>query len=106
MNTKYLHTLVLLVLFAFNSFSQSHHAKIDAANKYYANQDYANAALLYEQVVNDTAVSTSRVLPYKIQMVNLSMTPKEGKKAPQVKKDPNDTSRTKTPEPIVTAPKD
>ena len=104
MNTKIKLSLVLTVFLFINAFSQSNFVKIDAADKYYLHKDYANAALLYSQVANDTAVVQSRVLPYKIQMVNLSMVPKGEKKAnaastPSTSTDPKD-STAKPVEPV------
>ena len=82
MNTKHIPlTLLFLSLFFINSFAQSTFAKIEAADKYYNQKDYANAAILYSKVLYDTSKTQSRVLPYKIQMVNLSIMPKDVKKA-------------------------
>lgn len=82
MNTRHIPlTLLFLSLFFINSFAQSNFAKIDAADKFYNQKDYANAAILYSKVLYDTSTTQSRVLPYKIQMVNLSIMPKDVKKA-------------------------
>ncbi len=110
MNTKHFQFTLALTAFLFiNAFAQSNFVKIDAADKYYANKDYANAALLYAQVVNDTSIIASRVLPYKIQMVNLSIMPKDAKKADAVKKenissDPKDSTNKKPAEVVKDVP--
>lgn len=95
MNTKTSYLILLLTgLFFIESFSQSNFAKIEAADKFYNQRDFANAAIMYSKVINDTNVNQSRVLPYKIQMVNLSIMPKEEKKKVQaVKNDSTSTSQ-------------
>ena len=72
--------LIFTGLFFIRSIGQSNFVKIEAADKYYNLRDYANAAQLYSKVLNDTTINNSKVLPYKIQMVNLSILPKELKK--------------------------
>ncbi len=82
MNTKHIPLTLLFISFFFaKTFAQSNSAQIDAADKFYNQKDYANAALLYSKVIYDTSKAQSKVLPYKIQMVNLSIMPKEVKKA-------------------------
>ncbi|MBL7895961.1 MAG: OmpA family protein [Bacteroidia bacterium] len=94
MNTKsYYFILLFSGLFFIESLAQSNFAKIEAADKFYNQRDYANAALYYSKVINDTNVNQSRVLPYKIQMVNLSILPKEEKKKNQTVKN-DSTSNT------------
>jgi len=84
MNTKSFYFILFFTgLFFIESLAQSNFAKIEAADKFYNQRDYANAALYYSKVINDTNVNQSRVLPYKIQMVNLSIMPKEEKKKTQ-----------------------
>lgn len=95
--------LIFSVLFFIKSIGQSNFAKIDAADRYYNRKDYANAALLYSKVINDTTIAQSRVLPYKIQMVNLSILPKDVKKSQ--KNTSNDTT-TKTTTVVAPIKKD
>lgn len=77
---KFQFILFFTGLFFIKSFGQSSFVRIEAADKYYNQRDYANAALLYSKVINDTTIAQSKVLPYKIQLVNLSILPKDVKK--------------------------
>lgn len=102
MNTKSIYFILLFTgLFFIESLAQSNFAKIEAADKFYNQRDYANAALYYSKVINDTNVNQSRVLPYKIQMVNLSIMPKEEKKKNQVVK--NDSTASASKDSLATA---
>ncbi|WP_317897060.1 OmpA family protein [Aurantibacillus circumpalustris] len=53
--------------------SQSKKVWIDLADESYAKRDYANAAIYYLKVLDDTTVLRSYVLPYEPQLVNLKM---------------------------------
>lgn len=94
MNIKHLHFILIFTgLFFFNSFAQSNFVKIETADKFYNQKDYANAAITYAKVLYDTSTTQSRVLPYKIQLVNLSIMPKEVKKSEaDTKKGNNNTT--------------
>lgn len=61
---------LFLVSFAF---SQSKKVWIDLADDAYAKRDYANAAIYYAKVLDDTTVLRNYVLPYEPQLVNLKM---------------------------------
>jgi OOP family OmpA-OmpF porin len=52
---------------------QSKKVWIDLADEAYAKKDYANAALYYSKVLDDTTVLRRYVLPYEAQLVNLKM---------------------------------
>lgn len=70
------HTLILLFPFIFlvsTGFSQSKKVWIDLADEAYAKRDYANAAVYYARVLDDTTVLRHYVLPYEPQLVNLKM---------------------------------
>ncbi|MDI1353501.1 MAG: OmpA family protein [bacterium] len=54
-------------------FSQSKKVWIDLADEAYGRRDYANAALYYSKVVDDTSALRSYVIPYQAQLVNLNM---------------------------------
>ena len=83
MNKNYFYLILIVsVLFSFNLHSQSNFVKIEMADKFYNQKDYANAAMMYSKVLYDTSKATlSRVLPYKVQLVNLSILPKDVKNA-------------------------
>lgn len=55
------------------SFSQSKKVWIELADEAYAKRDYANAAIYYSKVLDDTTVLRNYVLPYEPQLVNLKM---------------------------------
>jgi OmpA-OmpF porin, OOP family len=65
--------LLSCVLLSCVSFSQSKKVWIDLADEAYAKRDYANAAIYYSKVLDDTTVLRSYVLPYEPQLVNLKM---------------------------------
>lgn len=46
---------------------------IELADEAYAKRDYANAAIYYSKVLDDTTVLRNYVLPYEPQLVNLKM---------------------------------
>jgi OmpA-OmpF porin, OOP family len=66
------HSLIVFILF-FGSmvFGQSKKVWIELADEAYAKKDYANAAIYYSKVIDDTTVLKSYVLPYEAQLVNL-----------------------------------
>ncbi len=64
---------ICFVFFSFLSFSQSKKVWIELADEAYAKRDYANAAIYYAKVLDDTTVLRNYVLPYEPQLVNLKM---------------------------------
>lgn len=54
-------------------YSQSKKVWLDLADEAYAKRDYANAAIYYSKVLDDTTVLRNYVLPYEPQLVNLKM---------------------------------
>lgn len=64
---------LLSLLLCVAGFSQSKKVWIELADEAYAKRDYANAAIYYSKVVDDTTVLRSYVIPYEAQMVNLKM---------------------------------
>jgi len=65
--------LSLLIALGFPLWSQSKKVWIELADEAYAKRDYANAAIYYTKVLDDTTVLKSYVLPYEAQLVNLKM---------------------------------
>lgn len=66
--------IVLLFLFLTSLvFSQSKKVWLDLADDAYAKRDYANAAIYYAKVLDDTTVLRNYVIPYEPQLVNLKM---------------------------------
>lgn len=63
----------LFVFLTFHSFAQSKKVWIELADEAYLNRDYANAAIYYSKVLDDTTVLATYVLPYEPQLVNLKM---------------------------------
>lgn len=63
----------LFVFLTFHSFAQSKKVWIELADEAYMNRDYANAAIYYSKVLDDTTVLATYVLPYEPQLVNLKM---------------------------------
>ena len=53
--------------------AQSKKVWIELADEAYAKRDYANAAIYYAKVLDDTTVLRNYVLPYEPQLVNLKM---------------------------------
>jgi len=62
-----------LVFCASLSFAQSKRVWIELADEAYTKRDYANAAIYYSKVLDDTTVLATYVLPYEPQLVNLKM---------------------------------
>lgn len=64
--------------------AQSKKVWLDQADQYYTKRDFANAALYYTKILDDTTVLRYFVLPYEPQLVNLNLPSlvaiKEGKK--------------------------
>jgi OmpA-OmpF porin, OOP family len=61
---------------ALRTFSQSSSVlQIEAADKLYNSGDYANAILAYNKLLNDSSIYKQRVLPYRVQLVNLMKRP-------------------------------
>jgi OOP family OmpA-OmpF porin len=73
--------IALFVLgFIWNTFSQNSSViQIDAADKLFNNGDYANAVISYLKLLNDSSIYKQRVLPYRVQMVNMMKRPAEKK---------------------------
>lgn len=71
---KKLHFLFLtFILLPGLYMAQSKKVWIDLADQAYTRRDYANAALYYTKVLDDTTVLQKYVLPYQPQLVNLNM---------------------------------
>jgi outer membrane protein OmpA-like peptidoglycan-associated protein/tetratricopeptide (TPR) repeat protein len=68
--------------------------QIEAADKLYNSRDYANATLSYLKLLNDSSIYKQRVLPYRVQLVNLM-------KRPEEKKDSTKTDSVKTSQPVA-----
>lgn len=49
--------------------------QIDAADKLFNERDYTNAAIAYTKLLNDSSVYKQRVLPYRVQLVNMMKRP-------------------------------
>lgn len=62
-----------LISLSLTAFSQSKKLWLEMADDAYVKRDYANAALYYSKVLDDTTVLKSYVIPYEAQMVNLKM---------------------------------
>lgn len=54
-------------------FAQSKSVWIELADEAYIKRDYANAAVYYAKVLDDTTILATYVLPYQPQLVNLKM---------------------------------
>jgi outer membrane protein OmpA-like peptidoglycan-associated protein/tetratricopeptide (TPR) repeat protein len=54
-------------------FGQSKKVWIDLADQCYMKRDFANAAIYYSRVLDDTTVLRNYVLPYEPQLVNLNL---------------------------------
>src|SRR5688572_6883006 len=65
--------LFIFLVTALFGFSQSKKVWIELADEAYAKRDYANAAIYYSKVLDDTTVLRSYVIPYEAQLVNLKM---------------------------------
>lgn len=63
---------ILLVL-PFLVGAQSKKVWIDLADESYTKKDFANAAMYYSKVLDDTTVLRNYVLPYEAQLVNLNL---------------------------------
>jgi OOP family OmpA-OmpF porin len=63
----------LVTLLTHCAFSQSKKVWLDLADEAYAKKDYANAAIYYTKVLDDTTVLRNYILPYEAQMINLKM---------------------------------
>ena len=53
--------------------------QIEAADKLFNNKDYPNAVVSYLKLLNDSSIYKQRVLPYRIQLVNMMKRPAEKK---------------------------
>lgn len=64
--------------------AQSKKVWLDQADQYYTKRDFANAALYYSKILDDSTILKNYVLPYEPQLVNLNLPSvieiKEGKK--------------------------
>ncbi len=72
LNKKLISSFVFLLL-GFSVVAKSKKVWIELADESYAKRDYANAAIYYSKVLDDTTVLRSYVLPYEPQLVNLKL---------------------------------
>lgn len=92
----------LIVLFvcgiALRILSQSSSVlQIEAADKLYNAKDYANAVIFYNKLLTDSTIYKQRVLPYRVQLVNMM------KRPPQTAVDSTkkDSVKTEIQQPVV-----
>lgn len=78
-------------------FSQSSSVlQIEAADKLYNTGDYANAVISYLKLLNDSSIYKQKVLPYRVQLVNLMKRPVEKKDSLK-----NDSIKSSIKEPVA-----
>lgn len=65
--------VVLLIVLAIAGNAQSKKVWLDQADQSYAKKDFANAALYYNKVLDDTTILRYYVMPYEPQLVNLNL---------------------------------
>lgn len=73
MSSKKIIIFFVSILWCTFAFAQSKKVWLDLADEAYTKRDYANAAIYYSKVLDDTTVLSTYVLPYEAQLVNLKM---------------------------------
>lgn len=88
---------------ALRVFSQSSSVlQIEAADKLFSSGDYPNAIQAYNKLLNDSSVYKQRVLPYRVQLVNMMKRPEQKNDSSSVKADSIQPT-VKKEEPVVKA---
>ena len=89
MKTLRLNFIVLFVCgTALRMISQSSSVlQIEAADKLFKEKDYSNAIIHYNKLLNDSSIYKQRVLPYRVQLVNMMKRPAQAKQDSLGKKD-------------------
>lgn len=67
---------IFLCLIQFQAFSQSKMVWMNDADEFFEKEDYYNALLNYQLVLNDTAAIQDHVLPYEAQLTNQKLSKK------------------------------
>lgn len=65
--------LILLTTGPWQILAQSKKVWIDLADQCYSKKDFANAAIYYSKVLDDTTILRNYVLPYEPQLINLNL---------------------------------
>ena len=71
---------ILFILFCtiqFVTFSQSKMVWLNTADQLYEKEDYHNALIYYQKVLNDTIALSQPVLPYEVQLTNRALSKKK-----------------------------
>src|SRR5690554_7925107 len=71
---------ILFILFCtiqFVTFSQSKMVWLNTADQLYEKEDYHNALIYYQKVLNDTTALSQPVLPYEVQLTNRALSRSE-----------------------------
>ena len=100
MRTLRLKFIVLFVCgIALRGISQSSSVlQIEAADKLYNAKDYANAVVFYNKLLTDSTIYKQRVLPYRVQLVNMMKRPAQAAQDSTKK----DSLKTEIKQPVVT----
>src|SRR5688572_25173387 len=69
--------------------------QIEAADKLFNQKDYPNAIVAYNKLLNDSSIYKQRVLPYRVQLVNLMKRPAQANDSTK-----SDSAKTVVKEPV------
>ena len=102
-NLRFNFIILFVCGIALRTFSQSSVIQIQAADKLFNDKDYTNAIVFYNKLLNDSSVYKQRVLPYRVQMVNMMKRPPQAIQDSLGKKD---SLKTEIKQPVVATKKD